>query len=81
MAIQNFTDEESVNFLKDPVVKEKFAKAKYLADVDIDEYDALFYPGGHGPVIDLAKDEENIKIANAFYRSNKLVSAVCHGPA
>jgi putative intracellular protease/amidase len=78
---QNFTDDESTRFLRDDIVKEKLANAKRLSEVDPDEYDAIFYPGGHGPVIDLPKDAENIKLANAFYRAGKIVSAVCHGPA
>ncbi|KAH9071603.1 class I glutamine amidotransferase-like protein [Lactarius deliciosus] len=45
------------------------------------DYLAVFYVGGHGPVIDLAKDEVNIELANKFYRAGKVVGAVCHGPA
>jgi len=73
-------DVESTKFLADETVKDKFANAKKLKDVNAEDYDAIFYVGGHGPMIDLATDEENIKLANAFYRTNKIVSAVCHGP-
>ena len=76
-----FTDEESTKFLQDDTVKGKLANAKRLSDVDPDKYDAIFYVGGHGPVIDLSKDPENIQLANAIYRANKTVAAVCHGPA
>jgi len=79
-SVQMFTDEESVKFLKDPVVKHKLENALVLKTVSASDYDGIFYIGGHGPVIDLAIDKDNIKLANAFYRSNKLVSAVCHGP-
>ncbi|KAI0306883.1 class I glutamine amidotransferase-like protein [Multifurca ochricompacta] len=55
--------------------------AKPLSAVNPDDYIAVFYVGGHGPVIDLATDETNIQLANKFYRDGKLVSAVCHGTA
>ncbi|KAG8717174.1 hypothetical protein FRC11_003818 [Ceratobasidium sp. 423] len=79
-SVQMFKDDESVNFLKDPEVKEKFNSAKKLSDVNPNDYDAIFYVGGHGPMIDLAVDPINIKLANAFYQSGKLTTAVCHGP-
>ncbi|KAF7352839.1 putative chaperone protein HSP31 [Mycena venus] len=45
------------------------------------DYDAIFYVGGHGPVIDLAVDPVNIKLASEFYQAGKITAAVCHGPA
>lgn len=80
-SIEMFKDEQSVKFLEDPVVKALLANAKPLKDVNVDEYAAIFYVGGHGPVLDLATDPSNIELANKFYRSGKIVSAVCHGPA
>ncbi|CAE6471635.1 unnamed protein product [Rhizoctonia solani] len=80
-SVQMFTDAESVKFLKDDLeVKQKFNNAKKLSEVDANDYDAIFYVGGHGPMIDLPVDPNNIKLANAFYQSGKLVTAVCHGP-
>ncbi|KIK59508.1 hypothetical protein GYMLUDRAFT_201645 [Collybiopsis luxurians FD-317 M1] len=80
-SVKNFTDKESVDFLKDETVKAKLASAKKLSDVDYKAYDAIFYVGGHGPVIDLASDPVNIKLASDFYNAGKITSAVCHGPA
>ena len=57
-----FKDEQSVNFLKDPAVQDKFAHAKKLSEVNVNDYDAIFYVGGHGPVIDLASDPVNSKL-------------------
>jgi len=74
-------DEGSVKFLNDPTVKDKFAKAKKLSDVNVKDYDAVFYVGGHGPVLDLASDETNAKLVSDFWNAGKIVSAVCHGPA
>ncbi|KAF5389957.1 hypothetical protein D9757_003566 [Collybiopsis confluens] len=76
-----FTDDKSVNFLKDETVKQKLASAKKLSDVNYEDYDAVFYIGGHGPVIDLPFDLVNSKLVSDFYNSGKITSAVCHGPA
>ncbi|KAL4242039.1 Class I glutamine amidotransferase-like protein [Abortiporus biennis] len=87
-SILNFKDDEiCVKFLKDPIVKSKFSKAKKLTEIMINSsnddfgYDVLFYPGGHGPVMDLASDPLNAKIASEFFRAGKIVAAICHGPA
>jgi len=45
-------------------VQKKLANAKKISDVNVDDYDAVFYPGGHGPVIDLASDPVNIKLGS-----------------
>jgi len=74
-------DEESQRFLKDPAVKLLLDNATYLREVNFNDYLAIYYVGGHGPVLDLAKGEVNIELANKFYRSGKLIGAVCHGPA
>ena len=76
-----YKDDQSVAFLSDETVKQKLAAAKKLSDVNASEYDAIFYVGGHGPVIDLASDPVNVKLASQFWQAGKVVSAVCHGPA
>ncbi|ORY68286.1 DJ-1/PfpI family protein [Pseudomassariella vexata] len=45
------------------------------------EFAALFYPGGHGPMFDLATDTDSIQLINEFVAAEKPVAAVCHGPA
>jgi len=74
-------DKGSAKFLNDETVKEKLAKAKKLADVKVSDYDAIFYVGGHGPVIDLSVDPINAKLASEFYQAGKITAAVCHGPS
>ncbi|EIM87503.1 class I glutamine amidotransferase-like protein [Stereum hirsutum FP-91666 SS1] len=81
VSVQMFKDDESQKFLTDPKVQSLFANAKALKDVNYENYAAIFYVGGHGPVIDLASDPVNIELASKFYQSGKIVSAVCHGPA
>ncbi|MEV0027990.1 type 1 glutamine amidotransferase domain-containing protein [Nocardia sp. NPDC050793] len=52
-----------------------------LADVDLDEYDAVFYPGGHGPMEDLAVDATSGALLTAALDSGKPLAVVCHAPA
>lgn len=52
-----------------------------LSEVDYKNYDVLFLPGGHGPMFDLAQDLILKEIVEYFYENDKVLSAVCHGPA
>ncbi len=52
-----------------------------LADVEVESYDAVFVPGGHGPMEDLAVDADLGRILVAMLDGGKVVSSVCHGPA
>lgn len=63
-------DKEATSFLKDEIVKSKFAKAKKLSEVQVKDYDAIFYVGGHGPVLDLASDPINARLASEVNRSS-----------
>lgn len=65
----------------DTDLKEKMAQTKKLSDVNAEDYDAVFYPGGHGPMWDLAGDADSIKLIEAFWKAGKPVTAVCHAPA
>ncbi|OJA17009.1 hypothetical protein AZE42_00603 [Rhizopogon vesiculosus] len=79
-SVQTFPDDVP-KFLQDPVVQKKLSTAKKLSEINPNDYDAIFYVGGHGPVLDLASDPVNIQLASAFYRAGKVTAAVCHGPA
>jgi putative intracellular protease/amidase len=68
-------------FKNDPEAKAALANTLKLSDVSPDEYDALFYPGGHGPLWDLAEDRNSIALIERIYAAGKPVGAVCHGPA
>ncbi|MFI1566586.1 type 1 glutamine amidotransferase domain-containing protein [Streptomyces sp. NPDC020490] len=52
-----------------------------LEDVDLDDFAAVFYPGGHGPMEDLAVDAESGRLLTAALRSGRPLGVVCHGPA
>jgi putative intracellular protease/amidase len=48
--------------------------------VSVETFDAVFYPGGHGPLWDLAEDPDSIKLIETLYAADKIVAAVCHAP-
>lgn len=52
-----------------------------LSTVSADGFDAIFYPGGHGPLWDLAEDINSTKLIEAFAASDRPIGAVCHAPA
>ncbi|KAF7331256.1 Glutathione-independent glyoxalase HSP31 [Mycena kentingensis (nom. inval.)] len=74
-------DEECARFMTDPEVQAKLANAKKLSEVTVADYDAVFYVGGHGPVLDLPFDEDNHRLVSEFWQTGKVVAAVCHGTA
>ena len=65
-------DAECTKFLADEQVKEKLSNAKKLSDIKSSDFDAIFYVGGHGPVLDLAKDPVNIQLASRVSMNNSL---------
>lgn len=67
--------------MQDQAAQEQLAQTLPLAEVSADGYDAVFFPGGHGPMWDLATSDVNTRLVEAFYRQGKVISAVCHGPA
>jgi putative intracellular protease/amidase len=66
---------------KDTEVLAKLKNTKKLSEVNQADYDAVFYPGGHGPLWDLATDKSSSALIEAFYTHNKPVAFVCHSPA
>lgn len=73
--------EATKRFSRDQDLQTKLADTLKLADVNAADYDAVFYPGGHGPLWDLANDEKSIALIEAFYNAQKPVALVCHAPA
>lgn len=72
--------EATKRFKEDPEAQAQLANTVALATVKADEFDALFYPGGHGPLWDLASDAHSIALIEAFWQQQKPVGAVCHAP-
>jgi putative intracellular protease/amidase len=67
-------------FKSDPAAQAALASTLRLADIKAEDHDAVFYPGGHGPMWDLAEDPLSIALIEAFYNSGKPVAFVCHAP-
>lgn len=57
------------------------ANTARLSEVNADDYDGIFYPGGHGPLWDLAVNDDSIALIARFLQQGKPVAAVCHAPA
>ena len=73
--------EAIARFRADAAAQAALAHTRVLADVANDEFDAVFYPGGHGPLWDLARDRDSLRLIERMYAAGKPVGAVCHGPA
>ncbi|MFL6658085.1 MAG: type 1 glutamine amidotransferase domain-containing protein [Massilia sp.] len=67
-------------FKDDPEAQAALAHTGKLADAKAEDYDAVFYPGGHGPLWDLAEDQSSIALIEHMHRAGKPVAAVCHAP-
>lgn len=72
--------ETTARFHKDDNARQALANTVKLSDISADDFDAVFYPGGHGPLWDLAEDADSIALIEAFWKAGKPVSAVCHAP-
>ncbi len=68
-------------FQKDEKAQKDFEFTHKLKDLSADDFDAVFFPGGHGPMGDLATDEITAHLVVDFYRQQKPIGAICHGPA
>lgn len=68
-------------FKTDEAAQKELASTHRLSDVQAQDFDAVFYPGGHGPLWDLAEDRASIALIEAFAQADKPIGAVCHAPA
>ncbi len=72
--------EATKRFKADSATQAVLASTGKLAEVDAADFDAVFYPGGHGPLWDLAQDPASIALIEAMSAAGKPVAAVCHAP-
>lgn len=68
-------------FFSDLNAIDKVASSLKLSKIDPEDFDAVFYPGGHGPLWDLANDADSIALIERFYNTQKPIAFVCHAPA
>ena len=71
----------TIRFKRDADTQKVLSQTHKLSEVNQADYDAVFYPGGHGPLWDLAEDKDSIALIESFIKNNKTVAAVCHAPA
>jgi putative intracellular protease/amidase len=67
-------------FKQDPAAQKVLSQTIKLADVKSEDYDTVFYVGGHGPMWDLAESPVSIALLESFYNSGKPIALVCHSP-
>ena len=71
----------TIQFKADAALQGLLANTKKLSTISADDFDGVFYPGGHGPLWDLTNDADSIALIAAFIKSKKPVAAVCHAPS
>ncbi len=79
--LPDFQTEATKRFFADKALQAKLASTVKLDQVNAADYDAVFYPGGHGPLWDLTTNKASIALIEQFYNAGKPVAAVCHAPA
>jgi len=67
-------------FKKDEKAQQELSQTVKLADIKAEDFDTVFYVGGHGPMWDLAESPVSIALLEAFYNSGKPIALVCHSP-
>jgi putative intracellular protease/amidase len=77
---ENQTD-AMTRFKNDQAAQTALSQTVKLADMKSEDFDTIFYVGGHGPMWDLADNPDSIALIESFYNSGKPVAAVCHSPA
>ena len=77
----DFQTAATERFKADAQAVAELANSHLLADVSADDFDAVFYPGGHGPLWDLTDDVTSIQLIQQFLQQQKPVAAVCHASA
>jgi len=68
-------------FKADTAAQAELAATRVLGEIKADDFDGVFYPGGHGPMWDLAEDADSIALIEATIAAGKPVALVCHAPA
>ena len=75
-----FQTDQTRRFEADPVANTQLAQTVRLDSVRQEDFDTVFYPGGHGPLWDIAEDQNSIRLIESFLAAEKPVALVCHAP-
>lgn len=79
-ALEEWQTADTQRFALDPVAQAALAETVRLVDLDAGDFDAIFFPGGHGPMWDFPDDRALADLIEAFDEEQKPIGAVCHGP-
>ena len=77
----DFQTDDTRRFDDDQAAQNELANTAKLAEMKVEDFDAVFYPGGHGPLWDLYNDKYSIALIEGFIAAGKPVATVCHAPA
>lgn len=77
----DFQTDDTRRFDDDQAAQNELAKTAKLSEMKVEEFDAVFYPGGHGPLWDLHNNSDSIALIEGFIAAGKPVATVCHAPA
>ena len=77
----DFQTDDTRRFDDDQAAKNELANTAKLSEMKVEDFDAVFYPGGHGPLWDLHNDNDSIALIEGFIAAGKPVATVCHAPA
>ena len=80
-ASENYQTEGTKRFENDIKLQELLSNTVKLKTINVADYDAVYYPGGHGPLWDLAEDKHSISILEEFFNADKPIAVACHAPA
>jgi len=79
--LDDFQTPATVKYYADAETQALIANTNVLAEMNAEDFDAVFYPGGHGPLWDLASNDNSIELIESFLKANKTVATVCHATA
>jgi putative intracellular protease/amidase len=74
------TDPAQLAFRNSAAIR-RMSRSRKLSEVDVLDYDAVFFPGGLGPMVDIANNPQIQRVVERAWNGGKIVAAVCHGPA
>ncbi len=79
--LEDFQTPATARYYADSDTQKVVANTIILTEANVEDFDAVFYPGGHGPLWDLTENSDSIELIEHFLASNKPVATVCHAPA
>lgn len=79
--LEDFQTPATTRYYADSDTQRVVANTVVLTEANVEDFDAVFYPGGHGPLWDLTDNSDSIKLIENFLAANKPVATVCHAPA